>query len=340
MAFKLRLEFPGAIYHAVNRGNDRRWMFADARTKTAFEACLFEACKRCQWLLHAFVVMSNHHHLVIETPQGNLVAGMQWLQSTFANRFNRLRKERGHLFQSRYKALLVEAGDALGQICHYVHPNPVRAGILPVTNLPEHRWSSAWYLARPAKRPQFLRVEAALTATGGLPDSRAGWNCYADYLRWQAAEGPAGKNSACVAMSRGWAIGSEEFKQALLRDPALATEVRAWPEGGAAEVRSMRWETALAAAHSHLPPELPRVGHKSAPWKVAVASHMKETTDAPNQWLAIHLDMGSAAYVSKHIGLSRQSCDSAVNQYLEHLAEVKGKACTFRTAPVCSGSKG
>jgi len=86
----------------------------------AFEACLFEACAKSQWVLHAFVVISNHYHLAVETPAGNLVAGMQWLQATFANRFNRLRGERGHLFQGRYKALLVETGGPLGQVCHYL----------------------------------------------------------------------------------------------------------------------------------------------------------------------------------------------------------------------------
>ena len=126
MARKLRLEFPGACYHLINRGNYRADLFRTEGAKAAFEACLFAACARSGWVLHAFVLMSNHYHLAVETPDGNLVAGMQWLQATFANRFNRLRRERGHLFQGRYKSLLVEEGDALGQVCHYIHLNPVR----------------------------------------------------------------------------------------------------------------------------------------------------------------------------------------------------------------------
>ena len=106
MARKLRLEFPGAIYHVINRGNYRRWIFADDKTKHAFERCLFEACARSEWLLHAFTIRSNHFHLALETPAANLVAGMQWLQSTFANRFNRFRAENGHLFQGRDKNLM------------------------------------------------------------------------------------------------------------------------------------------------------------------------------------------------------------------------------------------
>ena len=98
MPRKLRLEFAGACYHVINRGNYRADIFQTEGARAAFEACLFEACEKSNWVLHAFVVMSNHYHLALETPDANLVAGMQWLQATFANRFNRLRGERGHLF--------------------------------------------------------------------------------------------------------------------------------------------------------------------------------------------------------------------------------------------------
>ncbi|MBK8475737.1 MAG: transposase [Opitutaceae bacterium] len=91
MPRKLRLEFPGACYHVINRGNYRADVFATEGAKSAFEACLFEACEKSAWKLHAFVIMTNHYHLALETPDGNLVAGMQWLQATFANRFNQVR---------------------------------------------------------------------------------------------------------------------------------------------------------------------------------------------------------------------------------------------------------
>ena len=84
MARKLRLEFPGACYHVLNRGNYRADLFATEGARRAFEQCLFEACTKSKWVLHAYVVMRNHYHLAIETPEGNLVAGMQWLQATFA----------------------------------------------------------------------------------------------------------------------------------------------------------------------------------------------------------------------------------------------------------------
>lgn len=145
--------------------------------------------------------MGNHHHLALETPLGNLVAGMHWLQVTFATRFNRWRDERGHLFQGRYKALLVELGDALGAVCHYIHLNPVRAHIVPLAGLPRFRYSSYRYFAR-RRRPSFLDVTPALDAAGGLSDTAAGWHCYADFLDRQSADGPAGRSRVYVSLSR------------------------------------------------------------------------------------------------------------------------------------------
>jgi REP element-mobilizing transposase RayT len=110
MARKPRLEFEGAIYHVINRGNYRKDLFNEKGAAEAFERTLFEACEKCGWVVHAYVLMSNHYHLALETPEANLVQGMAWLQGTFANRFNRFRGERGHVFQSRYQSILIEEG--------------------------------------------------------------------------------------------------------------------------------------------------------------------------------------------------------------------------------------
>lgn len=312
MARKLRLEFPGAIYHVINRGNYRSYVFKSVGARQAFEDCLFAACARSGWLLHAYVIMGNHYHLAVETPQGNLVSGMQWLQSTFANRFNKLRGERGHLFQGRYKSLLVEEGEALGMLCHYIHLNPVRARIVSVDRLSEHRHSSYWYLTRPKLRPKFLDCATALIEAGALADTPAGWRAYADYLNWQATEGPVGKSKAYVSMSKGWALGGKGFKQTLLQDQAVAAVTRAWESQGVREVREAQWQAVLDGLRVQIPAEQRQNQRKSAPWKVQLATQMKTLTDASNGWLAAQLDMGSGFYVSKHIGLARK--------------EVKGKA--------------
>ena len=308
MARKLRLEFPGAIYHVINRGNYRADLFQTAKTKAAFEACLFEACAKSGWVLHAFVIMRNHYHLAVETPQGNLVAGMQWLQATFANRFNKLRGERGHLFQGRYKALLVEEGEPLGLVCHYLHLNPVRAGILPVARLQEYRHSSYWFLEHPRDRPPFLQVVTALAEAGRLEDTAAGRKSYADYLSWQAAEGAAGKSKAYASLSKGWALGSAGFKAALVKDHALAAESRAWENQGAREIRQHAWEELFTRALKALGRKEGELaaGSKSAPWKVALATFLKERSQASNPWLARRLGMLRPVYLSRLVSAARR----------------------------------
>jgi putative transposase len=308
MARKLRLEYPGACYHVINRGNYRAEVFRTEGAKAAFEACVFAACEKSHWVLHAFVVMRNHYHLALETPEGNLVTGLQWLQSTYANRFNKLRGERGHLFQGRYKALLVEKDGALGPVCHYLHLNPVRAGVVSVERLGEYRHSSYWYLARPESRPPFLDLAPALADAGGLADTPAGRRRYAEYLDWQATEGPAGRGKAYVRLSAGWALGTREFQAALLRDHAVAADARVWASDGARELRVAQWEEALASA-------LRRIGRtreqaasdrKTAAWKMAVAAWMKRRTQVSNGWLSERLALGAPAAFSRNLTAYRR----------------------------------
>ncbi|MGH9818223.1 MAG: transposase, partial [Candidatus Acidiferrales bacterium] len=142
MARKLRMEEEGGLFHVLNRGNYRGWVFKSEGAKQGFEKALFEACGRFGWVLHAFCIMGNHFHLAMETPRGNLSEGMRWLQATFASRFNRLRKESGRLFQGRFKSLAVEDLQRLSWLCHYIHLNPVRAKICRVEQLRDQRWSS------------------------------------------------------------------------------------------------------------------------------------------------------------------------------------------------------
>ena len=103
-------------------------LFINEGAHQAFESCLFEACVMCGWVLEGFCVMTNHFHLVIRTPEGNLVYGMKWLQSTFANSYHRYRKVDSKLFQWRYKSLIVEEESYLGALLHYVHLNSGACG--------------------------------------------------------------------------------------------------------------------------------------------------------------------------------------------------------------------
>lgn len=148
MPRKLRLKYPGACYHIINRGNYRRSVFELKGAAEAFERTLFEACEAYGWRLHAFMVMSNHYHLAVETAEANLSAGMQWLQGTWANRFNRYHGKTGRPFQGRFKGIHVEPGRSLAQVDHYIHLNPVRAGLVYADRVGAYRWSSLWWFGR------------------------------------------------------------------------------------------------------------------------------------------------------------------------------------------------
>jgi REP-associated tyrosine transposase len=312
MARKLRLEYPGAIYHVINRGNYRRDIFGDEKTKTAFEACVFEACEKSNWILHAFAVMINHYHLALETPDGNLVAGMQWLQGTFANRFNKFRREHGHLFHGRYKAILTEDGKSLGEVCDYIHLNPVNARILPVERLIEYRHSSYWYLRNPKERPEFLRPQTALECAGGIPDTPKGWSEYDGHLELAAeiiAHGSRDKSRRYKNLCRGWAIGSDEFKKQLVKEYNLDGIALRWGAQGVTDVRRLRWEAELNRALMALGRELEEAAQerKSALWKLAIAAWMRKHTQASHLWLSSKLNLGAPAALSRNLTRYRQS---------------------------------
>jgi putative transposase len=149
--------------------------------------------------------MRNHYHLALETPQANLVAGMHWLQSTFSTRFNRFRQERGHLFQGRYQAILVETMAGLVGVVDYLHLNPVRAGIVKVEQLAAFRWGSLRKFMH-GPRPVSL-VAADFLAQRGLPDSETGWVGYMKELKALANDTAEQERRGFSAMSKGWAIG-------------------------------------------------------------------------------------------------------------------------------------
>jgi REP element-mobilizing transposase RayT len=142
----LRIERENGVYHIINRGNYRQDLFINEGAHLSFENCLFEACEKSEWVLEGFCVMTNHFHLVVRTPKGNLISGMRWLQSTFANRYHRFRKIHGKLFQGRYKSLIVEEDSYLGALLHYVHLNPVRASMVSVDQLKRTQKGSCHYL--------------------------------------------------------------------------------------------------------------------------------------------------------------------------------------------------
>ena len=140
MARPLRIEFSGAIYHVTSRGNARCAIYEDDEDRRAFLSALDRVMVRFHWICHAYCLMDNHYHLLIETPEGNLSQGMRQLNGVYTQGFNRRHNRVGHLFQGRFKAIVVDRDSYLLELCRYIVLNPVRAG--EVSRPEEYRWSS------------------------------------------------------------------------------------------------------------------------------------------------------------------------------------------------------
>jgi REP element-mobilizing transposase RayT len=154
MARPLRIEFPGAVYHVTSRGNAKQPIFIDDEDRGRFLEALSTVVERFEWLCHAYCLMKNHYHLLIETPNGNLSRGMRELNGVYTQRFNQRYRRVGHLFQGRYKAILVEKNNHLLSLCRYVVLNPVRIGLI---KRPEQwKWSSYRATIGLVKKPTFL----------------------------------------------------------------------------------------------------------------------------------------------------------------------------------------
>lgn len=305
MARRSRVEYPGAIYHVINRGNYRSFIFESVGAQKSFLDCLGQCCLAQGWVLHAWVLMSNHYHLCVETPDGNLVEGMKWLQSTFANRFNRFRKANGHVFQGRYKALLLD-GDAVGAVCHYIHLNPVRAKLVSCGQLQSYEASSFHRLWYARKRQGYESFEISLEAAGGLEDTRTGRRLYRDYLAWLSEDEVERKRMGFETMCRGWIKGTRAFRKAVLED--LKDEpTRIVTEAEAAELREPRWDRAVVELMSSLGRNEEDLLHspKGADWKVALARVMRERYLAPNRWIAERLHMGRVSTVQSLVSRHR-----------------------------------
>ncbi|NJL29779.1 MAG: transposase [Thermoanaerobaculia bacterium] len=307
MARPLRVEYVGGCYHVINRGNYRRTLFDGGGAGEAFVRTLGEAAQRFHWRVHAYVVMRNHFHLAVELTEPNLSLGMKWLQGTWIRRYNGMRRLVGRPFQGRYKALLVEPGHAFGQVCHYIHLNPVRAGVVPAARIASFALSSLpGLVAGKKKREPWLECSTVLAQAGGLADRKAGWDSYLRYLEFLATDEASRKKLVAGEMSRGWCLGSREFRKEQREEAARrgAELDQARFEGlELSEIQPEReaaWEEQLRRLARSGGIDLQRLGpRKSDAPKVLLAAAMKQSTSVSNGWLAARLGMGKPASVSQ-----------------------------------------
>ena len=154
MARPLRIEYEGAVYHVTSRGNARQGIFLDDDDRTGFLEILGRVVERYSWICHAYCLMTNHYHLLIETPNANLSRGMRQLNGVYTQAFNRRHERTGHVLQGRFKSILVEKESHLLELARYIVRNPVRAKM--VRSPRDWRWSSYRATAGQSEPPGFL----------------------------------------------------------------------------------------------------------------------------------------------------------------------------------------
>lgn len=202
MARPLRIEFAGALYHVTSRGNARQNVYLDDQDREAFLDCFSHACKRHHWQCHAFCLMGNHYHLLVETNNATLSKGMKYLNGTYTQLFNRRHKRVGHVFQGRFKAILVQKDAYLQELARYIVLNPVRARM--VRSAKDWPWSSYRATAGMKAPPEFLSVDFLLGLFGG----RRGM-AHQAYRGFVAAG--AGVPSPWESLKNQIYLGSDEF---------------------------------------------------------------------------------------------------------------------------------
>jgi REP element-mobilizing transposase RayT len=308
MARKPRIESNDGVYHVLNRGNYRRDVFYTAKSKEAFEQTVFEVSERSGWWLYGYVIMRNHYHLALHTPRGNLISGMQWLQSTYANRYNRMRNERGHLFQGRYKSPVVEPGESLVRLINYIHLNPVRAGAVLFNQIERYPYSSLpKYMKGKKKRPKVLHCQDWLYDMGKIEDHGRGWQAYKKQLELSYLNSRKEESQLSEEMSRGWCIGSLRYKKSLIKEYKEQKPHLRMQEQELEEANELYWHEVTERCMKKLrkgPKDIVN-DNKTAEWKLAIAAKLKEKTTAKNKWIVERLKMGATSALSHNVTVFR-----------------------------------
>ena len=334
MARKIRIEFAGAAYHVMARGNQGRDIYGDDPDRKLWLETLGEACEKTGWRIHVWVMMNNHYHLLLETPEANLVAGMKWLQGTYTQRYNSRHEVFGHLFQGRYKAVVVEpeAGNYFAVVSTYIHLNPARAGLIRVREekLARYRWSSyPWYVTAGERRPGWFVTERVLGNLGLPPEGHKGYEAYLEgrALELGIKRGREELVEEWKAVRRGWYVGGAEFKERML----------ALVEGPLRQGRSASYSGEAKRAHGEAEAErLLARGLAALDWeanqlaetrkgaweKKVLAWWLCQHTTARRRWVSQRLGMGDESRVTQAIGRVKRGGPRELERLKSRLEQV------------------
>jgi REP element-mobilizing transposase RayT len=314
-----RIEFPDAVYHVMARGNRREPIVLDDDDRLMLLKTLAELAGRTGFRIHAYALMDNHYHFVLETPKANLVAGMRWFQTTYTKRFNTRHGLDGHLFGGRYKSVIVQDQDGpyFRQLIDYVHLNPVRAGLVRrMGGFDDYEWTSLFdYRRPPSKRPAWMETADGFELAG-LRDTPAGRRKYLERIEqmtnWTKPD-EAGRvlwegQTLQSTLRRGWYFGAQEFRDHLLKKlgkPEVEKQRRTrllrergsfqtdYDEGLAREIVNRGLEV-VGLSEGELE------GLRKNDWRKALIAHvLVERTSVRQDWIVEHLRMGTKPYVSR-----------------------------------------
>ncbi len=321
MARQPRIIYPGAYYHVLARGNQRQPIVRTDEDRSMFLSTLGEAVEKTHWQVLAFALMTNHYHLVICTPDPNLVEGMQWFQNTYTRRFSSRHRAWGHLFGGRYKAILVDPEDDrrqgaptqyLSALLDYVHLNPVRATLLTSdSDLLAYPWSSLarGYGCPPKQRLPWLDVPAGL-ALSGLNDTAAHRKIFLHHLEERARlenRKTCGISSLSATqnlhstLQRGWYWGRQTFGEALAKKLTKPRNRTYRSSSPVKKQERLSADAILSAGLAHFALQdqsWSRANHRP---RAAIAWALARKTSIPQTWIADRLALRNAANVSQLI---------------------------------------
>ncbi len=332
----IRHEYAGAVYHAMCRGNDGQDIFTTDDGRRLFLSTLGEVCGQTGWRIHAYVLMSNHYHLLLETPEPNLVAGMKWFQGTYTQRFNAMFGRRGHLFQGRYKALPVEARERsfyFREVGQYIHLNPFRAGLAGLGSakpLEQYAWCSyPAYAGRLKKIPEWLVRDRLLSACGleeGAPGCLARYRAMIESrMQGEVSDSPDPERELVEKqLGRGWYIGSESFRDQLAEMiDGNSDNLRGSQRSAHDEMEAERLlKTALDVLELSEAELLAMKSTRSE--KQAIAWLLKKRTTVTGVWLAARLGMGHRTSASRAISEIEHAASGEKKKLREKMLQFTG----------------